>query len=219
MAQALFDAIKAGDLAKVKEFLKSDKTLADARSKSGTPAAVFALYYGRKDISDAILAAGPTLDLPAAAAVGQLARVKELVSREPKSVDATSADGNTGTGLAAYLGHPDIVEFLLSKGANVNYAHPTTGFTALTGAVAGGHEAVVKILVRGGADVNHRYEGGNTPLTEAAFNGNLEIVRLLIDGGADPNVRTEKGQTPLSIASEKGHTAVADFLRKHGAHG
>lgn len=214
---ALFDAIKAGEIGKVRELLRDDPSLADARAKGGAPAAVFALYYGRKDISDAILAAGATLDLPSAAAVGDLERVKGLLAKDPGSVDAVSGDGNTGLGLASYLGHRDVVSFLLSKGAYVNYTDPNTGFTALTGAISSGHADIVEILLKHGADPNHRYEGGNTPLTEAAFLGDARILRALLAHGADMTVRTEKGQTALAIAEEKGHKQASELLRRHGA--
>ena len=217
MTQDLFDAITAGDLNQVKNLLKRDPSLANARSKRGTPAAVFALYVGRKDISDAILAAGPTLDLPSAAAVGRVERVKEFLARDPWSVDTLSGDGYTALGLASYLGQTDVVVFLLSKGADANYVDPSSGFTALTGAISSDHADVVRMLVEHGADVNHRYEEGNTPLTEAAFNGNPTVVNLLLDHGARVDVRTAKGQTALAIALERGHKEVADLLRKHGA--
>ncbi len=219
MSEILFDTIKAGDLARVKELLRKDPSLADARSKAGVPACLYALYAGRRDISDAILAAGPTLDLPTAAAMGRLDRVKELLSLNPGSVDARLPDGYTGLGVAAYLGHREVVAYLLDHGADVNYVEPTSGFTALTGAVASGHSDIVRVLVAHGADVNHRYEKGNTVLTEAAANGDPAIVRLLLDHGADVHGRTDDGNTALSIASARKHEDVVKLLKARGAKG
>ena len=219
MTQALFDAIKGGDLARVRDLLHEDPSLANARSKAGTHAAVLALYFGRDDISEAIVSAGAVLDLPSAAAVGRLDRVMELVRTDPGSVDAVSGDGNTALGLASYLGHVDVVGFLLSNGADVNYADPKTGFTALTGAISSGHADIVETLLEGGADPDHRYEAGNTPLTEAAFGGDLRILRALLAHRADITARNDKGQTALAVALERGHGGAAKLLREHGATG
>ena len=218
MSQALFDAIQAGDVVKVNELLAKDPGLKDAKTKDGVHAAVFALYLGRKGIADAILARDPALDLHAAATVGDFRRVQELVDENPASVHTYSADGFPPLGLAAYMGHADIVEYLISQGADVNQVGKNPGkFTALTGAAAQSHYRVAKILVEAGADVNYRYGGGFTPVLEAAQNGDLEILDLLVSHGGEVTAETEQGKTAVSLALEKGHTEAAEWLRKHGA--
>ncbi len=218
MAQALFDAIRAGDAAKVNEMLQKEPGLKDAKTPEGVPVAVFALYVGQKRIADAILARDPTLDLHAAAAVGDFRRVQALVDADPTSVHTVSADGFPPLGLAAYTGHADIVEFLISAGANVNQAGTNPGkFTALTGAVSQGHYRVAKILVDAGADVNYWYAGGFTPVLEAAANGDLQMLELLVSHGGDVTAETEQGRTAVALAREKGHPEAAEWLRKRGA--
>lgn len=218
MSQALLDAIKAGDALKVNELLRRDPAIKDAKTAEGVHAAVFALYHGRKEIADAILARGPTLDLHAAAAVGDLRRVQELVEENTPSVNSYSPDGFPPLGLAAYMGHADVVEYLLSCGANVNQIGRNPGkFTALTGAASQGHYRVAKILVEAGADVNYWYGGGFTPVLEAAANGDIDMLELLVSHGGDLAVETEQGKTALSLAIEKGHPEAAEWLRKHRA--
>ncbi len=218
MSQALFDAIQAGNGAKVNELLQKEPDLRDAKTKEGIHAAVYALYMGRKDIADAILARDPVLDLHAAAAVGDFRRVQQLVEADPVSVHAYSPDGFPPLGLAAYLGHADIVQYLISSGANVNQAGTNPGkFTALTGAVSQGHYRVAKILVEAGADVNYWYGGGYTPVLEAAANGDLQILELLVSHGGDVTAETEQGKTAVSLALEHNHPEAAEWLRKHGA--
>lgn len=217
MTQAFLDAVKAGDVAKVEELLRADPTLADLRTPAGTHVAVLALYYGKPEVSRAILARGPTLDLPSAAAVGDLPRVQEILAGDPDQANAKAPDGNSALGLASYLGHRPVVEALLDRGADVNYATPTDRFTALTGAISAGHPDVVEALLDHGADANHRYEGGNTPLTEAAFNGDMRIVRALLDHGADAKAANNEGKTARALALEKGHAEVAELLRGRDA--
>ena len=218
MSEAFLEAIKKGDLAGVREMLARDPTLKDVRTSEGIHAAVFALYYGQEDVAKEILAQAPTLDLHSAAAVGDLARVRALVDRDPALVGSYSPDGFPPLGLAAYLGHRGVVRYLLSKGADVNQAGRNPGkFTALTGAVAAGHRDVVEVLLKAGADPNYWYGGGFTPVLEAAANGDLPILELLLAHGGDPTAETEQGKTAVSLALEKGHPDAAAFLRARGA--
>src|SRR5439155_682984 len=104
-----------------------------------------------------------------------------------------------------------------SKGADVNFTAPSTGFTALTGAVSQRHARIADVLVRHGAQVNHVYEGSLTPLLVATSGGDLNVVRLLLDHGADPNLGAIEGKSALDIAKEKGSREIAEVLRQHGA--
>ncbi len=213
-----FDAIRKGDAAKVKELLGKDRALVNAKSDKGFSPVTVAGYYGQYAVLDAILAHKPGMTVHDAALAGDLKRVKELVGEHAELVnDTSSPDGFPPLALAAYAGRGDVVRYLLSKGADLNYAAPGLGFNALTGAVSENRAEVVKILVKAGANVNYPYEGGEAAvLVTAAANGNPDIVQTLLDAGADPNVRTTDGTTPLSMAIQKGHLDVAGMLRRRG---
>ena len=76
----------------------------------------------------------------------------------------------------------------------------------------------VQHLVREGADVNKASkEDGLSAVRLAAEGGHLSVVQYLVQQGADINQATSRGFTPLSVATIKGHTAVANYLREHGA--
>ncbi len=51
----------------------------------------------------------------------------------------------------------------------------------------------------------------------AASTGQLGVCRLLLEQGADINKINRSGDSPLAYAESQGRTAVADFLRAHGA--
>ncbi len=213
-----FEAVKAGQLAKVEESLAREPTLLAARSpKGGLSPVVVAAYYGQKAVLEALLRHGPTLDVHEAALVGDAGRVRTLVEESPDLVSAISKDGFPPLGLAAYMGRADVVRYLLDRGADPEYANPSTGFTALTGAVSNGHEDVVRLLLEHGASVNYHYEGGKfTPLHAAIMEGNAGIVRLLLEHGADASAKMDDGKSALALAEGKA-AAIADLLRKHGA--
>jgi len=213
--QEFFGAVRAGDSAAVSALLAADPSLGAARNEQGQSAILFAVYNGRNEIRDLLLARGVPLDLFDAAAAGQLVRVKELVEKDRALANSFSSDGFPVFALAAVFNQRAVAEYLLSRGADVNsISRNSAGYTALTGAVAFGHKDVVSWLLSHGANVHHRYGPGYTPLHEAASSGRLEIVRMLLDAGADPAARTDDGKTPLSFAEERGHAEVAALLRQ-----
>jgi len=213
------EAIQKGDLSKVNQLLETNPALANSKAKDGTSVILVALYRGQKNIAEAITTKKTELDIFEASTLGKLDRAKSLIDRNPSLASAYSPDGFALVALAAYLGQKETTEYLISKGADVNaVARNTTGFTALTGAVANNHTEIAKLLVKRGAQVNYQYEGGFTPLMGASENGNIELVRFLLANGADPNAKTGDGKSPMSFANEKNHLEVVEALKKQGAH-
>jgi len=213
------EAIQKGNLSKVNQLLETNPALAHSKAKDGTSVILFALYRGQRNIAEAITAKKTELDIFEASTLGKLDRAKSLIDRNPSLASAYSPDGFALVALAAYLGQKETTEYLISKGADVNaVARNTTGFTALTGAVANNHTEIAKLLVKRGAQVNYQYEGGFTPLMGASENGNIELVRFLLANGADPNAKTGDGKSPMSFANEKNHLEVVEALKKQGAH-
>ena len=213
----LFDAIRTGDVAKVRDVLRADAALVDARNSQGQSAVLMACYMGRKEIRDLLLEKGATLQLHEAAAAGNLSRVKKIVEEKPDLAKGYSPDGFPVMALAAAFGHEDVARYLHGQGADINAAATNgTGYTALTGAVAGSHDSIAKWLAENGANVNYRYAKGHSPLLEAAANGRLDIVRTLAAHGADLHARTDAGKNALNFAEERGHKEVAEFLVGQG---
>src|SRR5213594_4881221 len=130
------EAVKRGDVSKVRDLVRANPALLNSRTKRGLSPVLVAIYSGQKVAAANLIALGATLDIHDAAAARRLDRVRDLVEHDASLVNGLSVEGLPPMGLAAYLGHRDIVEYLLSKGADVNFAAPSTGFTALTGAVS-----------------------------------------------------------------------------------
>ncbi len=210
-----FDVIRGGDLIRVQSLLDADPALASAKIENGVSAVMTAVYSGRGEIRELLLARGAKLELPDAAAVGRLGRVKEIVEKNAALAKSYSPDGFPVVALAAVFGQLDVVRYLAEKGADINAAATNgTGYSALTGAVASGHAAIAKWLLESGANANYRYGSGYSPLLTAAANGHLEIVKLLITHGADPQAHTDDGKTALALAEERKHAEVADHLKQ-----
>ena len=143
--------------------------------------------------------------------------------------------GTTALMLASKGGHEEIVETLLSAGANGSQdshsrggqilvkrgADPNIqkkdGATALMYASQNGHSEVVQILVKGGADPNIQMADGATALIFASRDGHTEVVQILLEQGANPNIPEEDGWTTLMYACQNGHFEMVQILLKGGA--
>ena len=213
----LFEAIRSGDVAMVRELVNANSALVNARNAQRQSAVLISCYSGRKEIRDLLCQNGAILNLYEAAAAGKLARVKQLIEVNPELAKSYSPDGFPVLALAAAFGHHDVARYLHEKGAEINAAATNgTGYTALTGAIAGGHASTAEWLAENGADVNYRYAKGYSPLLAAAANGHLEIMKMLLAHQADLQARSDDSKNALALAEERGHSDVAHYLLEVG---
>jgi ankyrin repeat protein len=177
---------------------------------------MLALYHGKKDRVNELLAAGVELNLYEAAATGQTARLRELIAGDPSLVNTHSVDGFTPLGFAVFFGHPEIVDVLLEAGADANLASRESMKVApLASASAAGQYEIAKKLIAHGANVNSRASSDFTPLHESAARGQLEFATLLLDHGADLDAKTADGKTPLDYAREHDRAEMVELLQKY----
>nr|CAD2139141.1 unnamed protein product [Meloidogyne enterolobii] len=120
--------------------------------------------------------------------------------------------------LAAYKGHCEAVDFLLSLMPKEKNAQDEEELhTALMEAAMDGHVGVAKLLLAVGSKVNLSTESFENPLTLASCGGHLEYVTLLCDAGAIIEEANDEGFTPLMEASREGHYDVVKYLLDRGA--
>ncbi len=213
-----FAAIRAGNTATARTMLEAEPALATAKNERGQSPILAAVYSGRADIRDLLIAHGVHLELHEAVAAGQLESVEHFIDNDPDLARSYSPDGFPAIALAAAFGHFPIVLYLFEKGADLTaVATNGTGYNALTGAIASGREQIAIWLLENGADANYRYGPGYFPLIEAAANGHLAIVKDLLVHGADIHAKTNDGKSALAIAEERKHPEISAFLRSRGA--
>jgi uncharacterized protein len=219
----LIEAAKAGDQTRAREILAASPSAAPVANAAGETPVMAALYRGHQDladeIGDAIVSAGGTLDVFAAAALGRVEALDAALTH-PGAVNAYAYDGWTPLHLAAFFGRVEAVERLLAAGAALN-AKSTNSMTntPLHAAVAGGRTDVALLLVQRGAEVNAADSGRHTPLHIAAENGNAPVVEALLAAGADAHAVDAEDKTPLSRAAARNHAAIVDLLNLGGGVG
>jgi ankyrin repeat protein len=218
--EELFAAIQAGDVEAAKGLVRTDPTVVSARTPEGVPALMMALYYAQNEIAELLASQRSEVDFFEAVALGQKDRVEESIGASRELIGQHASDGFTGLHLAAFFGHLELVELLLSYGADPDTtATGSMDVRPIHSAAAGRKPEsivpIVKALLSGGAGINRLQQGGFTALHAAAAAGNEELLRVLLGEGADAGTKTDDGKSAFDLAIQKGHELCAGILKAH----
>ncbi len=152
-----------------------------------------------------------------AARAGDVATVRALLKRGG-DVNQAQGDGMTALHYAAQLGQVDLVQMLLSAGANVKATTRLGGYTPLHLASLSGNASAVAALIASGASADARTSTGATALMLAARSGSVDTVTRLVENGAPVNAADKaNGQTALMVAAGLDRADVVRALVARGA--
>lgn len=158
----LLQAAKLGDLKEIETALKAGADI-NTTDKDGNPAIFWAIFKR---------------NVPAA---------RYFID---KGVSVNTSNTKNGTSLLLSTicwDYPEMTDFreeILKAGANINYAKPSDGITALMAAAWHTPTAPLKQLIQHGADLNVRDKKGKTVVQHATEDGNIETAEFLRQQGA-----------------------------------
>jgi ankyrin repeat protein len=217
-----------GDVAEVGRLLKEGANV-KATNAYGVDAMRLAADTANTELIRLLLKAGADPESPNAdgetalhlvARSGNVEAAKLLLKAGAKVDSVEQFGGQTPLMWAAARRHPQMVELLLSKGADVNargavrdYQRVATaesraaprdrgGFTPLMYAARDNCGECVEVLLKHKADVNLSDPSFVVPLSIAMMNDNWDIAKRLIEAGADVNQWDMNGNSPLQVAIE-----------------
>lgn len=170
--------------------------------------------------------------LMAAAAMGELAWVKYLIS-VGADANIVDNDGISTLVMAAYPGHQNIFDYLyaltdceeqrqysqslLPSGLLYQERLRDTLTQTLVAAAAQGNNSDLVRMIAEGADINKLNANGENALHVAAKRGQLAMVNLLIQAGANLEVCSDSECSPLHLAIIGDHADIVQALIDAGA--
>lgn len=119
---------------------------------------------------------------------------------------------------AAQNGHDEIVEYLISRGAEVQARAGENGDTPGGLAASYGHLPVIKTIIKSGLDIRKEVKSGDGCLMIhcAAERGHIDVVEYLLTQGANIECTTSDGDSPGTLAAANGHLPLIKVLVKSG---
>ncbi|KAK2985027.1 hypothetical protein RJ640_015622 [Escallonia rubra] len=237
-----FSAVQFGDLETVQALLERDPTLVQQGTVYDRQSALhIAAANGQIEIVSMLLDLSVKPDclnrhkqspLMLAAMHGKISCVHKLIQAGANILMFDSLHGRTCLHHAAYYGHYDCLEAILSAARSSHVAlswgfarfvniRDGKGATPLHLAARQRRPECVHVLLDNGALVCASTGGygfpGSTPLHLAARGGSLDCIRELLAWGADRLQRDASGRIPYAVALKRKHVACAALLNPSSA--
>jgi len=146
---------------------------------------------------------------------GDLAAVTAFLDRDPSLLRTTGSKGERPLHLAVEADNPELVAFLVRRGAGLEDRDKGPGSTPLHRAAIHGKPLAAKALLQAGAQLEAtRTRDRVTPLHLAVLNDKPEVVRVLLEAGANRNTPLPGGTKLLDAARKNNCTKVLPLLQE-----
>ncbi|XP_048241858.1 ankyrin repeat and sterile alpha motif domain-containing protein 1B-like [Haliotis rufescens] len=147
---------------------------------------------------------------------GDLSAVRRILSEGRADINCRKVNGWTPVMRASATGHRDVVDLLMSKGADLSVMD-RAACNILHVACWNGQVEVVKfVLSQGMVNINCRGWKKMTPVMMTAHFGRREVMKLLVGEGADVSLVDSKGDNILHLACLTGRMKVVKYVLSQG---
>jgi ankyrin repeat protein len=183
------------------------------------------LPNGDPAVAAHLISRGATVDAYAAAGMGMLDRLQELVDADPEQVRMRGGDGQTPLHVAAT---PEIAAFLLDRGAEIDARDVDHGSTAAQYALADRPD-VCRTLIRRGAepDLFMACSLNDVELAKTLLRADPRCLQARVGQGKFTSGDSEGGHIylytlgyaarPLHVAAEHGGPELMELLLEHSS--
>jgi len=187
------------------------------------------LDSAKPELAQYLITRGANVDIHAAARLGMIHRVRELLDADPQLVHARGGDGQLPLHFASTV---EIAALLLERGADIDARdidHESTALQYTVSIRPHRHDVARFLIARGAqADILAASALGDVALVERILNNDPETIRLTATERNFPKRDPRAGgciymfgfgvtKSPHMIAHEFGHTAVFDLLMQRSA--
>ncbi|XP_067668432.1 uncharacterized protein [Haliotis asinina] len=143
---------------------------------------------------------------------GDRTTVEFVLSLDGVDVNSRGGVGRTPVMWAAWRGHRDVVELLVSRGADVSLVDGGGNNILHLACMGGDRKTVEFVLSLDAVDVNSRGGVGMTPVMWAAWRGHRDVVELLVSRGADVSLVDGGGNNILHLACMGGDRKTVESV-------
>ncbi len=114
---------------------------------------------------------------------GDIDRLNDILDSNPDIIDIVEDASLRAHALfsATIYNKPDVVEVLLSRGADINQVEDCNGWTALMGAVLTKNHQISKLLLQQGADMTIKNRLGLTALDYVNRGRDMKLKKIFKD--------------------------------------
>jgi protein disulfide-isomerase-like protein len=165
-------------------------------TREGVPAIFWAAELGHKDTLKILVDNGADYSWDPACLIGDLDRIEELIGKG-QDVDAKEKTyGTTCLMLAAEKNYPDLISYLVKRGAKLDIEN-VSGNTALIKAAEFGMMDALRALVEAGAPLSQANKAGKTAHQIAVEEGKTEAAAYLTRNANVHHVEPVAGEQVL----------------------
>lgn len=219
-AQEIFDAIRTGDLAKVKELVENDPQLLKSKNaRQSTPLHV-AAAYDNEEIAKYLIEKGSDINILNGNFYTPLMfsgiKVSKLLVEKGADINFKSQNGWSALAEAFWRGKNDVAEYLIDKGVNIGDLQTVEDRNMLIAALRAGSINYLEKCLQKGLKPGFESEAKSGLLHFASESNSAILVKRLVELRADVNKTNIYGWTPLHTAAWYGNKSVVELLTQNG---